>query len=93
MGQRRNGEDSVLCLEELEAMWVCFFFWHSCHSPFEKCIKAIARLVGLDMGTQSRDHHPNLSGADGREPPPLEEGLECAGVPLNNKSQHRARVC
>lgn len=61
MWQRRNGEDTVCCLEELEAM--CF--WHSCHSPFEKCIKAIAELVGLSLGTQSRDHHPNLSGEDG----------------------------
>lgn len=28
MGQRRNGEDSVLCLEELEAMWGGFFGIH-----------------------------------------------------------------
>lgn len=51
------------CLEALEAMR----FWHSCHRPFEKCIKAIAELVGLGLGTQSRDHHPNLSGEDGRD--------------------------
>lgn len=48
-------EDTVCCLEELEA--VCF--WHSCHRPFEKCIKAWAELAGLGLGTQSRDHHPN----------------------------------
>lgn len=72
------------CLEELEAM--CF--WHSCHSPFEKCIKAIAKLVGLGMGTQSRDHHPNLSGEDGRELLLIVEGLKCATVPLNNKNKH-----
>lgn len=59
-----NGEDSVCRLEELEA--VCFL--HSCHSPFEKCIKAIVKLVGVGMGTQSHDHPPNLSGEDGREP-------------------------
>jgi len=50
-------------LEEWESM--CF--WHSSHSPFEKCIKAIAELMGSGLGTQSRDHHPNLSGEDGRE--------------------------
>lgn len=64
MWQRRKGEDTVCCLEELGAVCV---FWHSCHSPFEKCIKAIAELVGLDLGTQSRDHHPNLSGEHGGE--------------------------
>lgn len=50
-------------LEELEAM--CF--QHSCHSPFEKCIKAIVKLVGVGMGTQSHDRPPNLSGEGGRE--------------------------
>lgn len=88
MWQRRNGEDTVCCLEELEAM--CF--WHSCHSPFEKCIKAIAELVGLGLGTQSRDHHPNLSGEDGRELLLLiVEGLKRATVPLNNKNERPAR--
>lgn len=42
-------------------------FQHSCHSPFEKCIKAIVKLVGVGMGTQSHDRPPNLSGEDGRE--------------------------
>lgn len=50
----------MCCLEELEA--TCF--WHSCHRPFEKCIKAIAEHMGLGLGTQSRDHHPNLSGEE-----------------------------
>lgn len=58
-----NGEGLVRRLEELEA--VCFR--HSCHSPFEKCIKAIVKLVGVGMGTQSHDRHPNLNGEDGRE--------------------------
>lgn len=35
--------------------------WHSCHSPFEKCIQAIAEVVGLSLRSQSRDHHPMLS--------------------------------
>lgn len=61
--KKGNGEDSGSRLEELEAM--CF--QHSCHSPFEKCIKAIVKLVGVGMGTQSHDHPPNLSGEDGRE--------------------------
>ena len=73
----------MCCLEELEAM--CF--WHSCHSPFEKCIKAIAELMGLGLGTQSRDHHPNLSGEDGGELLIIVECLKCATVPLNNKKQ------
>lgn len=72
------------CLEALEAMR----FWHSCHSPFEKCIKAIAELVGLGLGTQSRDHHPNLSvRMEGMLLLLLiVEGLKCATVPLNNKN-------
>lgn len=67
-----NGEDSVRCLEELEAM----HFRHSCHSPFEKCIKAIVKLVGLGMGTQSRDHHPNLSGGDWKRAAAYSGGFE-----------------
>lgn len=79
----------MCCLEELEAM--CF--WHSCHSPFEKCIKAIAELVGLGLGTQSHDHHPNLTGEDGRELLLIVEGLKGASVPLNNKNKGPARPC
>lgn len=74
----------MCCMEEWEAM--CF--WHSCHSPFEKCIKAIAELEGLSLGTQSRDHHPNLSGKDGgrrRGVLLIVEGLKF--LPLNIKNE------
>lgn len=75
VGQRSGGEAGALGVEEEGGrggagcfsvsffIFVCFF-WHSCHSPFEKCIKAIARLAGLDVGTQSRDRHPKLGAVD-----------------------------
>lgn len=72
----------MCCLEEWEAM--CF--WHSCHSPFEKCIKAIAELVGPGLGTRSCDHHPNLSGKEGMELLLIVECLKCTTVPLNDSN-------
>lgn len=51
--------------------------WHSCHSPFEKCIKAIAELVELGLGTQSRDHHPNLGGEGLKGAAACMEGPRC----------------
>lgn len=68
-----------------------YVFWHSCHSPFEKCIKAIAELVGPGLGTQSCDHHPKLSGEEGRGLLFIVEGSKCATVPLNNQNECPAR--
>lgn len=82
----------ILC-----AVWrnwkLCVFGIHVT-APFEKCIKAIAELVGPSLGTQSRDRHPNLSGEDGRGAAAhIVEGLKCTTVPLHIKNKCPARPC